>query len=139
MSLTLWFLAIAVIGAAGLWVAAERKWRRQATVLATRRENLGKSDFVAALADSADTDVAEWLWDELLAYWQPPILSPHPADDFIRDLPIDPDEPEHWMIRFCVAQGLDRRSFPDWPYGEATTVRNLAAWFTEGREAQTGV
>lgn len=131
----LWFVAVGVIAAAGTWVAFERKWRRQAGRLAERRTNLDRSGFVAALAGSADADVAEWLWDELAAYWRP-ILTPHPDDDFVRDLPIDPEEPNDWLNRFCASQSLERESFPEWPFGEATTVRNLAAWFTEGRKAQ---
>jgi hypothetical protein len=115
-------------------VALERKWRRQARRLAERRANLDQSGFVALLADSADADVAEWLWNELLVYWRP-TLTPHPDDDFARDLPIDPDEPNDWLDRFCTSQGLEQKIFPDWPHGEETTVRNLAAWFTNGRKA----
>jgi hypothetical protein len=89
-------------------VAFERKWRRQVDRLAERRANLDEPGFVALLADSADADVAEWLWDELLVYWRPN-LTPHPDDDFLRDLPIDPEEPNDWLDRFCTSQGLEQK------------------------------
>jgi len=50
-------------------------------------------------------------------------------------LPIDPEEPNDWAGSVLHIGGLEQETFLDWPQGEETTVRNLAAWFTDGRNA----
>lgn len=114
---------------AALGIILSRKWRRQESCLLSKRLNLSKPEFIAALAGDADSDVAKWLRDELHVYFHPR-LAPHPDDHLIDDLPIDPDEPAFWLQRFCTAHSLSAKDFSTWPDEHPLTVRHFAAWLT---------
>jgi hypothetical protein len=127
------FPALFVAGVFGLiWLLGKRKWDRQARELLERRSNPSREEFVTLLADDADADVAEFLWDELLVYFKP-LLTPHPDDNFIEDLPIDHDEPNDWLAGFCKANGLRQRDVERWPENLPSTVRNFAKWLSDER------
>jgi len=133
-----WFGAIALIIAVFLLIqlVGNRQQKRIAVALRARRPNLTREEFVALLADATDTGAAEFLWEELLPYWKPN-LTPHPDDDFLKDLLIDDEEPEDWLKRYCDRFGHDWRSWPPWAAEQPTTVRNFARWLTNGRPART--
>jgi len=103
-----------------------------AAALRARRPNLTRDEFCALLADTADAGIAEFLWDELAPYWTPG-LTPHPDDDFLKDLPIDEEEPDDWLKAYCDRFGHDWREWLQWDAGHPTTVRNFACWLAEGR------
>lgn len=115
-----------------LWVVSARKWKQQAEALAARRANLTREEFIALLSDDAGADIAEFLWHELASYWTHG-LTPHPGDDFLKDLPIDDEEPQDWLERYCGANGYDWKQWPQWDESHPTTVRNFARWLSEGR------
>jgi hypothetical protein len=110
-----------------LFVAGRRKWNRKARALAMRRPNPTRDEFVDLLREVAEPDAAEWLWNELLPYFEP-TMSPHPDDDLIKDLPIDPDEPEDWVRDYCKRYGLTMRLLGKWPGGRSVTPRTLLEW-----------
>ncbi len=124
-------VALAVTGLTGLVLLGERTHRCRLARLAQRRPSPSRDHFCVLLAPDCADDVALWLHAELAPYWSP--LSPHPDDDFIRDLGVDPDEPEDWLIRFCRAHALDVDRVVPWPEDRATTVRNFARWLAEER------
>jgi len=112
---------------------AARRDKRQAAALAARRDNVGRERFIAMLAGDCERDVAEFLWDELLpewAYW-PVGLTPHPDDDFLKDLPIDDEEPQGWLEHYCNSRGLDWKRWANWDRSQPTTVRNFARWLSK--------
>ena len=129
-----WFAASCVGLYLLLWAFTARKWKRQAVALAVRRENVGREQFLAMLAGDCERDVAEFLWDELLSewsYWQDG-LTPHPDDDFLKDLPIDDEEPQDWLEHYCDGRGLEWRRWTNWDQSQPTTVRNFARWLSNG-------
>lgn len=127
-----WWFAAGCVGLfLLLWVVTERRWRSDATKLAAARPNPSKGEFLSAVTDVADPDIAQYLWDELADYWSP--ATPHPDDDFLNSLSIDPDEPQDWLERFCQQRGYDWRAWPMWEEGRPTTVRSFARWLAEGR------
>lgn len=129
-----WWFAAACLGLyLLLWAFMAWKGKQQAVVLAARRPNPAREEFVALLADDCEPDVADFLWGALAAYWKPG-LAPHPDDDYLRDLPIDPAEQEDWVRDFCDLYGLRAEDWPDWPEDQDTTVRNFARWLSEGRQ-----
>ena len=128
-----WWFAAGCVGLfLLLWVVMDqRRSRKEAMKLAASRPNLSEGEFLSAVAAAADPDVAQYLWEELAAYWSP--ATPHPDDDFLKNLSIDPDEPQDWLERFCQQRGYDWRAWPMWEEGRPTTVRSFAAWLAEGR------
>lgn len=131
-----WWGAAAFIAAifALITVVGNRQWNRKAATLRARRPNPTRDEFVALLSDDAEAGTAEFLWDELASYWKPG-LTPHPDDDFLKDLPIDDEEPEYWLERYCMANGYDWKQWPQCAESRPTTVRNFARWLSEGRPA----
>ena len=116
-----------------------RRGRRQAAALATRRGNVGHDQFIAMLTGDCEPDVAAFLWHELLpewAYWHAG-LTPHPDDDFLKDLPIDGEEPQDWLEHYCDRHGLDWKQWTNWDQSQPTTVRNFARWISAGRSTAT--
>lgn len=128
------WIAAGVIGAcsAAYVTISVRKWRRMAAALAQQRDNPTREQFVIMLDRDADAQTAEWLWRELQVYWGAS-LTPHPDDDFLRDLPIDHDEPNDWVERYCRHFDLPYKDVAQWPDADATTVRNLARWLSSER------
>lgn len=133
-----WWFAAGCIGLfLLLWIVMARRWRNDAMKLAASRPNLSEDEFLSAIADVADPDIAQYLWDELAAYWSP--ATPHPDDDFLNSLSIDPDEPQFWLERFCQQRGYDWRAWPMWEEGRPTTVRHFAQWLVDGRRRAEGM
>ncbi len=127
-----WWFAAGCVGLLLLLCAAmARRWRSETVRLAASRPNLSEGEFLSAIAEIADRDIAEYLWEELADYWSP--ATPHPDDDFLNSLSIDPDEPQDWLERFCQKHGYDWRAWPIWAEGRSTTVRSFAVWLAEGR------
>lgn len=127
-----WWFAVGCVGLfLLLWVVMERRWRSDAAKLAASRPNPSEGEFLSAVADVADPAIAQYLWEELADYWSP--ATPHPDDDFLKNFPIDPDEPQDWLERFCQQRSYDWRAWPMWDEGRPTTVRSFAAWLAEGR------
>jgi hypothetical protein len=129
-----WFAA----GCVGLFLIysliVSRRDKRQVAALAVRRENVGREQFITMLANDCEPDVAEFLWDELVpewAYWHAG-LTPHPDDDFLKDLSIDDEEPQDWLEHYCESRGLDWHHWTNWDRSQPTTVRNFARWLSNG-------
>ncbi len=130
-----WFAAGCIALYVLIWFWFGRKWKRDASALAARRPNPTRAEFVALLSEDAGADIAEFLWDELAPYWDPG-LTPHPDDDFVNDLPIDREEPQDWLERYCGAAGYDWKHWPEWDARWPTTVRQFSRWLAmrpEGR------
>ncbi|KQZ69373.1 hypothetical protein ASE06_00660 [Sphingopyxis sp. Root214] len=127
-----WWFAAGCVGLfLLLWALMERRWRSEAAKLAASRPNLSEDEFLTAVADVSDPDIAQYLWEEIADHWSP--ATPHPNDDFLNRLSIDPDEPQDWLERFCQQRGYDWRAWPMWDEGRPTTVRSFAGWLAEGR------
>lgn len=128
-----WAIAgLVIAGFICLWIVGKLQWDKKARALLKRRSNPTRDEFVALLATECAEDVAEFLWDELQVYFRP-LLTPHPDDDLVDDLPIDPEEPEDWVVEFCKQQELRISDFAEWPKDLAVTPRNLGAWLTHER------
>lgn len=132
-----WFAA----GCVGLYlllgVFTFRKWKRQAITLAERRPNPDQEDFIALLGNGCERDIAEFAWKifaEEYSY-SGVELTPHPDDDYLEDIPIDPENQNDWFDEFCDAFELNGEDFPSWPKDTATTVRNYARWLSDGRRS----
>jgi hypothetical protein len=111
-----------------------RSNQRQVAVLAASRASPGREEFIKLLRGDCDRDVAEFAWKifaEEYSDWGVE-LTPHPDDNYLRDMPIDPENQSDWFNDFCDDFALSYRDFPDWPEGEATTVRNFARWLSDG-------
>jgi hypothetical protein len=120
--------------ALAVWMAwSFRSIRMAHRRLAEKRPSPDREQFLAMMRDDVDEDVAAWMWDELQVYYRP--LTPHPDDQLIDDVKIDDDDIGlDWLPAFAKAQGLDHRSWPDWPEGWALTVRNFARFLQLGRD-----
>ena len=129
---TLWVLAIF----AGIYLVGRRKWRRQAAELNSKRPNPSRDEFVAILGSDCESDLAAFLWETLDVYYRPR-ATPHPDDDLIREVGIDPDEPDDWVQEFDRRFGLNARILSDWPTKRPVTARNLARWLSENRSPAT--
>jgi len=105
--------------------------------LAGRRPSPSREEFVGMLAGEVDEASAVWLWDELQVYYRPR-LAPHPDDDLIEDMPIDPDEPEDWVRDYCFRHGIKQRQMSEWPKGLSVTPRHLLRWLDAERQRLTG-
>ncbi len=129
-----WLFAggVLVVWLAGSYLIGKRKWERAVLLLRARRADPSREAFVAMLAADVGPATAEWFWQELQVYYQP-YLAPHPEDDLIDDLPIDPDEPDDWVRDFCRIHGLNDRDLAPWPKGQAVTPRNLLGWLENER------
>lgn len=128
-----WWFAVACLGLyLLLWAYMAWDRKRQVTALAARRHNPTQAEFMELLAGDCEADVAAFLWDKLADSWQPE-ATPHPDDDYLKDVPIDPEEQGDWLDAFCTVHCLSADDWPEWPAEEATTVRNFARWLSEGR------
>ena len=129
------WLAISVFVACGwiIWLSigfiAHRRGQRR---LAAKRPNPTREEFMGMLSDSVDEDIAVWLWDQALIYYDP--LTPHPEDHLIRDAMIDDDDiGMDWWPQFARANGLNEKAWPEWPQGWDLTARNYARWLQLAR------
>lgn len=129
-----WFAAICL----GLYLLLRtymaRQRKKRVMALAAWRRNPTQEEFIALLAGDCEADVAAFLWDELVDSWRPE-ATPHPDDDYLNDVPIDPDEQGDWLRDFCDRHGLREEDFPAWPAGQLTTVRKFGRWLSEGRRS----
>ena len=89
------------------------------------------------MCEDCEQDVAGFLWDELQVYFRPN-LTPHPDDDFLKDLPIDRDEPNDWLSGFAKRHGLRARDWDEWPKDQSSTIRNFARWLSTNRSRLKG-
>lgn len=114
-----------------------QKWKRRAVALAGRRPSPDRESFVKLLEGDSDRDVAEFVWTIFAEEYSHKgvDLTPHPDDDYLKDMPIDPENQNDWFGDFCEAFLLSYDDFPDWPDGAATTIRNFARWLSDGRRA----
>lgn len=109
--------------------------RRGHRRLAAKRPGPTREQFIAQLADNADADIAAWLWDQALPYYDP--LTPHPDDHLLDDAMIDDDDIAlYWWREFAEAMALDAASWPEWPNDWPLTMRNFARWLQRARQAQ---
>ena len=128
-----WIAAIVAAAAFGIfYVLSERKFRDAASRLGGRRRSPSREEFIELLSNNCERDIAEFLWEELKIFYRPRLM-PHPDDNFIEDLPIDHDEPNDWLARFCGMQGLQEQDFAPWPLEMPATIRNFATWLAVGR------
>ena len=100
-----------------------------------RRPNPTHEQFIALLVEDCDHDIAEFVWrifTEDYSGWGVE-LTPHPDDDYLRDLPIDPENQGDWLDEFHESFALSHGNFPRWPDGAQTTVRKFARWLSDGR------
>lgn len=133
-----WWFAGGCVGLYLLFaIFAARSNKRQVSALAASRASPGREEFIALLIEDCDCDVAEFVWTifaEEYSDWGVE-LAPHPDDNYLEDMPIDPENQDDWFRDFCSAFALVGPDFPDWPKDRATTVRNFAHWLSEGRRA----
>ncbi|MBL0916119.1 MAG: hypothetical protein IBJ13_11590 [Sphingopyxis sp.] len=132
-----WFAAGCVVLYLLLWGFMAQRWKQQAAALAGRRQSPDREGFLKLLGNDSDRDVAEFVWaifEEEYSY-KGVDLTPHPDDDYLKDMPIDPENQNDWFDDFCKAFYLRSDDFPDWPKGEATTIRNFARWLSDGRRS----
>lgn len=132
-----WFAA----GCVGLYlffaIFAARSGKRQVAALAARRPNPGREDFIGQLAGDCERDVAEFVWTIFTEEYSDrgAEVTPHPDDNYLKDMPIDPDNQDDWLGDFCAAQNLRAEDFPRWPEDRETTVRNFARWLSDARNS----
>ncbi len=129
-----WFAAICLGLYLLLWAHMAWDRKRRVTALAARRHNPTRDEFIALLAGDCEADVADFLWKQLADSWLPQ-ATPHPDDNYLEDVPIDPEEQCDWLDAFCAAHHLSADDFPDWRNGEVTTVRNFARWLSDGHRS----
>ena len=133
-----WWFAAGCVGLfLTLWAFASRRWKRQALILKARRPNPTHEQFIALLVEDCDHDIAEFVWrifTEDYSGWGVE-LTPHPDDDYLRDLPIDPENQGDWLDEFHESFALSHGNFPRWPDGAQTTVRKFARWLSDGRRS----
>ena len=129
-------MEIAVAAGVGIFVwmffVYKRKLKRQKAFLQQRRPNPTRDEFITLLAPDCEADIADQLWNDLLVFYQPD-MTPHPDDDAIQDMLVDPDEPNDWLGHFCRSNGLRIKDVSPWPDGQLVTIRNLARWFSDNR------
>ena len=126
------FVLVWLGGWLGLGFVLHRRGRQR---LAAKRPGPTREEFIALLANDADADIAAWLWDQALPYYDP--LTPHPDDHLLDDAMIDDDDiAMDWCRDFTEVMVLDEKSFPEWPDGWTLTVRNYARWLQLARQAQ---
>ena len=133
-----WWFAAGCIGFYLLCAVAAAPFnKRQVAALAASRPNPGREDFIALLTDDCDRDIAEFVWTIFIEEYSDwgVRLTPHPDDNYLEDMPIDPDNQDDWLDDFCAAEGLRPRDFPHWPEDWQTTVRNFARWLSEARRS----
>ena len=132
-----WFAA----GCFGLYllfcIYAARRDKRQVIAFAGSRVSPNREQFVELLAADCDADVADFLWEKLAedySCWDLE-LTPHPDDNYLEDMPIDPEHQGDWLDGFCAANDVRAKDFPPWTEGQETTVRNFARWLSSGRRS----
>lgn len=132
-----WFAA----GCFGLFLIysliVSRRNKRQVAAFAATRASPDREVFVALLSGDCEPDIAEFVWTifiEEYSYWGVEI-TPHPDDDYLGDMPIDPENQQDWVGDFCDSEKLRPKDFPHWPEGQKTTVRNFARWLSEARQS----
>lgn len=126
-------VSLYIVGGLTVWLAVSSYTHRQAHHrLATKRPNPTRHEFLGIMAEDVDPDIAEWMWDQLQAYYTP--LTPHPDDHLLKDACIDDgDVTMDWLPEFAMAEGLPWKPWPDWPQEWELTVRNFARWLQLGR------
>lgn len=132
-----WFAA----GCVGLYLLfaffAARSNRGQVAAFAATRASPNREEFIVLLADDCEPDIAEFAWtifSEEYSDWGVD-LTPHPDDDYLKDIPIDPENQDDWLNDFCAANDLRPRGVLHWPEGQATTIRNFARWLSITRQS----
>jgi len=132
-----WFAA----GCVGLYLLfaffCARSNRGRVAAVAATRASPRREEFVAHLADDCEPDIAEFVWtifSEEYSGWGVE-LTPHPDDNYLEDMPIDPDNQDDWLNDFCTANNLNPTGILHWPDGQATTVRNFARWLSDLRRS----
>ena len=134
-----WWFAAGCVGLfLLLWIVTNRRGKRQAAALLQSRPSLTRDQFVDLLSGDCESDIADFLWNKMAPEWSHwnDSLTPHPDDDYLGGLPIDPEEPEDWVRDFCVDNGLRLADLPNWPEEWVTTVRNFARWLSSARRTQ---
>ncbi|GGD61290.1 hypothetical protein [Croceicoccus mobilis] len=111
----------------GAWFFGSRARGRKVAELLGRRANPTRDEFVAMMTVNARPDVAAFLWDALQLYYRPE-LTPHPDDDLVGDLLIDPDEPEDWVMDYCHRFAISAQELPKWGEEHRVTPRNLGRY-----------
>lgn len=133
-----WGFAAGCVGLYLLFaIFAARSNKRQVAAFAATRASPSRDEFVALLADDCEPEVAEFVWAIFTEEYSDrgAELTPHPDDNYLADMPIDPDNQDDWLVDFCSAFALRWRDFGDWPKDMPTTVRNFARWLSQGRRA----
>ena len=126
------FVLVVLGGWLALAFVLHRRGRQR---LAAKRPSLCREQFTALLAVDADADIAAWLWDQALPYYDP--QTPHPDDHLLDDAMIDDDDIDlYWWREFAKAMALDEASWPQWPQDWPLTVRNFARWLQLARQVQ---
>lgn len=96
--------------------------------LATTRPSPSKNEFLSAMQRDCSPEAAEFIW-EMATEYLPPILTPHPDDDLVDDLKVDPEDAcIDWADEWAELHGFHKSNVPDWPEGWPATVRNFGRW-----------
>ncbi|APZ99496.1 hypothetical protein BWQ93_14135 [Sphingopyxis sp. QXT-31] len=133
-----WWVAAGCVGLFLIFAFfAARSGKRRAAALAATRISPSREEFIALLSDDCEPDIAAFVWTiftEEYSYWDAG-LTPHPDDNYLGDMPINPENEQDWLGDFCAAEDLRPKDFPHWPEGWKTTVRNFARWLSEARRS----
>ncbi|WP_305097733.1 hypothetical protein [Croceibacterium aestuarii] len=128
LAVLLWVLGLLIVVVAYGFYSVRKAHHR----LAESRPNLSREQFLAMMEPDCSTEAAEFLWDHVLFYVRSP-LSPHPDDEFSKDLRIDDDDwSMDWPREFADQQGFHESNLPDWPAGWPPTLRNFGRWLSMG-------
>lgn len=120
--------ALVLISFAVLVGLAWRNTQRQIARTLERRSNPTHEEYLALMLPEVSCEASEFLWETASCYLKPK-LAPHPDDDLMKDLPIDPDDVSlDWPREFAHQQGFAVRELADWPPGWPVTLRNFGKW-----------
>ena len=136
--MTGWWFAAGCVGLYLLFaISYARSNKRKVAAFAATRASPGHEDFVALLAVDCEPDIAEFVWTIFTGEYSDwgVELTPHPDDDYLEDMPIDPDNQEDWLNDFCDAHDLRPKGVLHWPEVQATTIRNFARWLSDLRRS----
>lgn len=128
-----WFVATIFVGTflITLFAAAWRNTKRQIMRTLAKRPNPTRAEFVSMMASSVSMEASEFLWDSAIPCLElnAPLLSPHPDDDLVQDLPIDDEDwSMEWPVLWAEQQGFHESNLPAWPEGWPATIRNYGRW-----------
>lgn len=118
-----------------LFGVAWRNTRRQVRATRARRPNVTEAQFMELMANDVSGDAARFLWQTALSYLEghEPLLTPHPDDDLIKDLPIDHEDISlDWPREWAEQRGFHESNLPDWPKDWPVTIRNYGRWLDMG-------